>query len=248
MRTSTVSRNLINYIIWGLSLFFWIIILFNPGRLMTITHCKMNTCVGTDFSLKVLLRINPFPEMMIGWILMVFAMMLPKLIVPIQNIIDQSFKNIRLTMVLWFVLGYTLIWAFAGFLMNVLILIVHNKNLNSIVPVLIFGFLTLIWQFSPVKQKCLNKGHYHPVLAAWGFKAYKDALYFGFMHGFWCVGAGWALMLFPMLLPQGHNLAMFIVTFMMISEHLEHPQPPRWRIDFRLKLLRILVSQNTVRR
>ncbi|WP_312076765.1 DUF2182 domain-containing protein [Chryseobacterium sp.] len=248
MRTSTVSRNLTNYIIWGLSLVFWIIILFNPGRFIAMTHCKMNMCVGSDFSLKVFLKVNSFLEMILGWIFMAFAMMLPKLIVPAQNIIDQSFKKIRLPMVIFFVLGYTLTWAFAGLLIYVLILMISSQNLNSFAPTFIFGFLTLIWQFSPIKQKCLNKGHYHPVLAAWGFKAYKDAFSFGLMHGFWCVGAGWALMLFPMLLPQGHNFAMLIVTFIMLSEHLEHPQPPRWRIDFRLKLFRILVSQNLVRR
>ncbi|MGK4567796.1 hypothetical protein [Flavobacterium sp. 3HN19-14] len=54
-------------------------------------------------------------------------------------------------------------------------------------------------------------------------------------------------MLLPMLLPSGHNLAMLIVTFIMLSEHLEDPKKPVWRIDMRAKLFRIIVSQMRIR-
>ncbi len=186
--------------------------------------------------------------MMNGWILMVMAMMLPKLIIPIRIIINQSFKNMGFLLVLLFVTGYILMWAVAGFILNIFIIFVNIQMPGSFTPAVILGIITFIWQFSPMKQKCLNKGHYHPVLAAWGLKAYRDAFSFGLTHGFWCVGAGWALMLFPMVLPQGHHFAMLIVTFIMLSEHMEHPQVPRWRIDLRLKLLRIIIPENSVRR
>ncbi|WP_404985536.1 DUF2182 domain-containing protein [Chryseobacterium sp. M5] len=249
MKTSNANRNLINYIIWGVSIIFWFILLWNPGNLITAAHCQMTFfCEGSVTSLKMLLKINPFPEMMAGWILMVFAMMLPKLIVPIQIIINQSFKNMRFLMVVLFVIGYALTWLAAGFLLNIFILFVNIQMPRSFIPAVILGIIAVIWQFSPIKQRCLNKGHYHPVLAAWGSKAYKDAFSFGLTHGFWCVGAGWALMLFPMVLPQGHNFAMLIVTFIMFSEHMEHPQIPRWHIDFRLKLLRIIILQNPIKR
>lgn len=69
----------------------------------------------------------------------------------------------------------------------------------------------------------------------------------GLDHGLWCFGSGWALMLFPMLLPAGHNLAMLAVTVLMISEHLEHPKTPRWRFNFSGKLLRGLYAQTGIR-
>lgn len=248
MKRSNAHQNLISYSVWSFSIICWFILLFNPGNLLTAAHCQMNLCDGSRVSLKMLLTINPLPKMMNGWLLMVMAMMLPKLIIPIRIIINQSFKNMGFLLVLLFVTGYVLMWAVAGFVLNIFIIFVNIQMPGSFTPAVILGIITCIWQFSPMKQKCLNKGHYHPVLAAWGLKAYRDAFSFGLTHGFWCVGAGWALMLFPMVLPQGHHFAMLIVTFIMLSEHMEHPQVPRWRIDLRLKLLRIIIPENSVRR
>lgn len=248
MRISNTNRNLISIIICACSIFFWVILLFNPFNIMPVKHCQITLCGGNESSFKKLLAVNSVSDIMIGWILMVFAMMLPKLIVPIQLINEHCFKHMRLLMVFHFILGYAGVWIFTGFLLNLFILYINSKMPGSFVPAVIIGVIALIWQFSPVKQKCLNKGHHHPVLAAWGIQAYKDAFVFGCTHGFWCVGAGWALMFFPMLLPQGHNFAMLVVTFIMLSEHMEHPQIPRWRIDFRLKLLKILMSQNLIKR
>lgn len=51
-------------------------------------------------------------------------------------------------------------------------------------------------------------------------------------------------MLFPMLLPQGHNLAMIMVTYIMTAEHLEHLATKRWRIRIPLKLWKYTVAQH----
>lgn len=99
----------------------------------------------------------------------------------------------------------------------------------------------------PYKQRFLNLGHDHYLLSAFGWDASRDALHYGFQHGIWCVGSGWALMLFPMLLPTGHNLAMIIVTFIMLSEHLENPQYPRWEINPRLKVVRYIIAQSKIK-
>src|SRR3546814_20852665 len=62
----------------------------------------------------------------------------------------------------------------------------------SYIPALVVGIIALVWQFSPVKQRCLNRGHDHRPLAAFGWRAHRDALLFGSVHGIWCVGSGWA--------------------------------------------------------
>ncbi|SFN53233.1 Predicted metal-binding integral membrane protein [Chryseobacterium oleae] len=243
MKTSKRIRYSISITILAVSAFFWIILLFNPGGIMTVKHCHVSLEGPSKASLQMMLQMNPVSDLMIGWTLMVLAMMLPKLITPVQYIYDRSFKSRRFWSALLFILGYTAVWIVMGFFMNAIIVGLNLLLPNSYIPALAVGIIAVIWQFSPIKQKCLNRGHDHVALAAFGSEADRDAFMFGIMHGVWCVGAGWALMLFPMLLPSGHNLAMIVVTFIMISEHMEHPRSPGWHFSFRLKLLRVMIAQ-----
>ncbi|WP_048504610.1 DUF2182 domain-containing protein [Chryseobacterium angstadtii] len=245
MKTSERIRYSISITILAVSLLFWVVLLFNPGGIMTVKHCHVTLEGPSKASLQMMIQMNPVSDLMIGWTLMVLAMMLPKLISPVQYIYERSFKSRRFWSALLFILGYTAVWIVMGFFMNALIMGMNLLLPNSYIPAIGVGIIAVIWQFSPVKQRCLNRGHDHVPLAAFGSEADRDAFMFGIMHGVWCVGAGWALMLFPMLLPSGHNLAMIVVTFVMISEHMEHPRFPRWHFSFRLKLLRIIVAQTS---
>lgn len=52
------------------------------------------------------------------------------------------------------------------------------------------------------------------------------------------LAAGWGLMLlilFSMLLSVGHNLAMILVTIIMLTEHMGTSRVPKWEINFSLK-------------
>ncbi|WP_228690671.1 DUF2182 domain-containing protein [Lunatimonas sp.] len=190
---------------------------------------------------------DPMIGMMIGWILMVLAMMLPKLIGAVEYIYQRSLKRRQLDLSVLFVLGYAMVWTVVGYLMNMLILALKEVMPQAYMPALLIGLIALIWQASPIKQHFLNLGHAHRPLNAFGYKASLDAWLFGTTHGMYCVGSGWALMLFPMLLTEGHQVAMLFVAVIMISEHMEHPRVPRWRIDFRVKLMRVLVAQTKIR-
>lgn len=247
MKNSKTINYSINIIIIGLSVVFWILLLFDPVNVMAEQHCHVAVDATTPTTFDQLLTANPMSGLMLGWILMVFAMMLPKLISPIQHIYERSFKRKRFPSAVLFILGYALVWSVMGVFMNAIILGFNILLPNSFIPAIIIGSIALVWQFSPLKQRFLNRGHDHRSLAAFGWAAYRDALSFGIMHGVWCLCSGWAIMLFPMLLPQGHNLAMFIVTIIMISEHMEHPQIPRWQFDLRLKLLKILRAQAKIK-
>jgi predicted metal-binding membrane protein len=248
MKLSTNDRTRINFLIFGVSLLAWGLLLFNPGNIMTVEHCSVSDAGASENSLNMLLDMNPVSSQLAGWGLMVIAMMLPKLIMPINNIYGRSLKRRRLHLSLMFVFSYLAIWMLAGIFIGAVILGLHLLMPGSYLPAIGLSIINIIWQCSPIKQRYLNKGHDHTILAAFGWPAYRDALRFGVMHGVWCVGSGWALMLLPMLLPAGHNVAMIIVTFMMLSEHLEHPQRPGWRINSRAKLLRIIVAQTQIRR
>lgn len=241
------KRTLISLVIFGISILVWILLLFNPGHIMTVQHCHISDSGPSAASLRMLLQMNPFSSLMTGWGLMVVAMMLPKLIIPIQQIYASSFKRQRFLSTILFVSGYIGVWMLVGAFMVAIILGIHLYMPGSYIPAIVLGIIAIIWQFSPVKQQCLNRGHDHWTLAAFGWPACRDAILFGIMHGVWCVGAGWALMLLPMLLPVGHNLAMILVTFIMLSEHLEHPQVPRWHVDFRLRLFRYLIAQTKIK-
>ena len=247
MNLSKSNRSKITFVILSISILVWIVLLFNPGHIMTMEHCHVSDSGPSAASLKMLLDMNPPLAQLTGWMLMVIAMMLPKLIVPVQHIYAQSFRDRRFWLSLVFIFGYTAVWMAAGIVMIAVIIGMHLLLPNSYIPAIGLGIIAVIWQFSLVKQRCLNRGHDHRTIAAFGRASYRDALLFGLVHGVWCVCAGWALMLLPMLLPAGHNLAMLIVTFIMLSEHMEHPQTPRWGIQLRAKLFRIIVAQAQIK-
>lgn len=246
VKLSPNTRIAIALVIIGISVFAWGLLIFSPGN-MTLKHCHISTTGPSADSLEMLLEMNPFSSQLMGWGLMVVAMMSLKLIVPIQLIYAQSLKRFRFANALLFVLGYMITWMVAGIFLIGLTIASNLLAPMSYVPAMVLLFVAVCWQFSPVKQRFLNLGHEHHILSAFGWRAIRDAWLYGLNHGLWCVGAGWALMLFPMLLPQGHNMAMLIVTFIMLSEHLENPRSPGWHLSARLKLLRIVLGQTRMR-
>ncbi len=237
-------KNRILFVILSISILVWLLLLANPGGMMSMEHCHMSTCCAKPMSLEMLLETNPFSDQLTGWGLMVIAMMLPKLVFPIEQIYLQSFRKYRFVNAALFVIGYVSTWMLAGIAMVWIIFLANLIFPSSYLPALVILSIAIVWQFSPLKQKFLNLGHEHKILSAFGWRKYSDALVFGIEHGVWCIGAGWALMLFPMLLPKGHNAAMLIVTLIMLSEHMEHPKYPRWKIDLRLRLFKLIVAQS----
>jgi predicted metal-binding membrane protein len=146
-----------------------------------------------------------------------------------------------------FVLGYVAIWMVAGIILNSISLIIQSLVPLSYLPAIVGAMIAFVWQCSPLKQHCLNRCHNHRELAAFGIAADLDVLRFGTTHALWCIGSCWALMLFPMLLLQGHFVAMLIVAFMILSERFERPKPLRWRLRFSSKLMRIIAVQAHMR-
>src|SRR5262249_8142641 len=92
------------------------------------------------------------------------------------------------------------------------------------------GLIAFVWQASPIKQRCLNRCHSHRPLSAFGVAADRDALLMGLDHGRFCVGSCWAIMLFPMLLPEGHVAAIAAGTLLVFCERLDPARPPAWRL------------------
>lgn len=225
----------------------WMMLLVNPGGIMTLAHCPVTDSGTSLVSLRMLLAMNPVSSLAAGWALMLVAMMSPTLIAPIGHIFERSFKRRRARSVVLFVLGYAAIWMTAGSVLLAAKLVLSWLAPQSYLPAAVVGLIAFVWQCSPIKQRCLNRGHNHTELAAFGIAADLDAVRFGITHGVWCVGSCWALMLFPMLLSQGHFAAMAVVTFLMTSERLEQPRPLSWHLRVRGKLMRIVVAQTRIR-
>ncbi|HKS30621.1 MAG TPA: DUF2182 domain-containing protein [Pyrinomonadaceae bacterium] len=222
-------------------------LLVNPGGIMTLAHCPVTDSGASLASFRMLLEMNPLSSLAAGWALMLVAMMSPTLITPLRHVRTRSLKRRRPRSVTLFVVGYAASWMAAGGVLMAVMLMLSLLAPQSYLPAVGAGIIAFVWQCSPIKQRCLNRGHNHSELAAFGSAADLDALRFGITHGVWCVGSCWALMLLPMLLQQGHFAAMAVVTFMMTSERLERPGPPSWRLRFPGKLMRIVVARTRIR-
>jgi len=223
----------------------WIILLNGPG---TLTHCAMVASEGVSkgASLRMLLAMNPPAFLAMGWALMMVAMMSPLLIPPIRHVWLQSFQHRRTRSIGLFVAGYAAMWLVAGALLLAVELAAALFLRRWYFPVA-GTLIGLMWQFSPIKQFCLNRGHVHMPLAAFGFAADRDSLLFGMSHGIWCFGSCWALMMVPMLLPAWHVASMAVLTFLIFSERLEQPVRPCWGWRVSSKLMRIIFAQTRIR-
>jgi predicted metal-binding membrane protein len=225
----------------------WMMLLVNPGSIMTIAHCPVTDSGASLASFQMMLAMNPVSSLIVGWALMLVAMMAPTLIAPIRHVIERSFKRRRAWSVTLFVVGYAAIWMTAGVVLMAAVLTLNLILPQSYLPAIGVGIIAFVWQCSPIKQRSINRGHNHRELAAFGIAADLDAMRFGITHGAWCVGSCWALMLFPMLVSQGHFAAMALVTYVMTSERLEQPRPLSWSLRFSGKLLRIGAAQTRIR-
>jgi predicted metal-binding membrane protein len=227
----------------------WILLFAAPQSLRVFAHCIVLSSGGMPklASLRMLLAMNPPSSLAVGWALMLVAMMSPALIPPLCHIRLRSFTRRRARSIALFATGYGVIWMAIGGVLLAIELVVKSIAPQSCMPVAGLAFVALVWQCSPIKQRCLNRCHAHRELAAFGVAADLDVLCFGITHGVWCAGSCWALMLFPMLLPEGHLIAMAAVTVLIFSERLEQPTTPSWRWRGFGKAIRIAIAQVRIR-
>jgi len=223
----------------------WILLLANPGGMVGHAHFHAMRSGGLPLGarFRMLLAMNPPAALAASWLLMLVAMMAPVLIPHVRHIRRRSFRRRRARSTALFAAGYGAIWMAVGAVVLAIDLAVKLFAQQSYLPAAGVLLLASVWQFSPSKQRCLNRCHANTELAAFGPAADFDALRFGVRHGLWCAASCWALMLFPMLLPRGHVVAMAAVAVLILSERLERPMPPAWRWRGLGTLTRIAIAQ-----
>jgi predicted metal-binding membrane protein len=227
----------------------WTLLVLQPGGMAVAAHHHSLAMPGTKMtsSAHLLTALNSPASLMTGWALMLAAMMAPLLIAPVRHIRDRSFARRRARAIALFAAGYAAIWMPAGFVLLSVALATQQVTPASSLSLALVIVIALVWQFSPIKQRCLNRCHAHAELAAFGLAADLDALRFGLTHGLWCVGSCWALMLLPLLVARGHLLVMAAVTLWLFSERLDQPKPPTWRFRGPNTVARIVIAQTRLR-
>jgi predicted metal-binding membrane protein len=227
----------------------WILLLVEPASVGMFSHCPATSsgAMPSAASFRMLLAMNSPASLAAGWALMLVAMMSPSLIPPIRHIRLRNFTHRRARSIVLFLAGYAAIWMPLGGVILATELALKLIAPQAYLPAAWVVLIALVWQFSPIKQRCLNRCHAHIELAAFGTAADFDALRFGMTHGTWCAGSCWTLMLFPMLLPRGHVVAMATVAVLIHSERLEQPRPPSWRWRGLRTAICMVVAQTQIR-
>ena len=228
----------------------WILLVVKPGMAMFSPGLtRMLMAMPSSASSHLSPALISCGSAAVDWALMLAAMMLPLLIAPVRHVRERSFARRRPRAIALFLAGYVAVWLVAGiFLLSALALLNQIAAPGSSRPVMLVAVIAIVWQFSPAKQRCLNRCHAHPELAAFGSAADIAALRFGAVHGVWCVGSCWALMPLPMLISRMPIAAMGVLTLLLFAERLDSPMPPRWRWHGVGKAARIAVAQLGMRR
>ena len=177
--------------------------------------------------------------LLIGWALMLTAMMAPLLIPALRHVRARSLRSRRWRAVSLVAVAHAAVWTVGGIVLlaeaSALRLVTGQPDL----AVLLGLVAALAWQLSPLKQYCLNRHCAHPPISSFGSAADRDALRFGGTHAAWCLGSCWALMLVSLLAPAWHVAVMLVVSVWMWVEPLDRPERPTWRVRLPLRFLRL---------
>jgi predicted metal-binding membrane protein len=233
------------------SAFAWGALAAGPGMnvpLMNVYCSAMGSGTASmTASLSMFLALNPLSALAGGWALMLVAMMSPLIVSEIHHIRFTSLTRRRARSIALFVVGYGGFWMLCGAVLTGAGFVALAWAPGSYIPTTVAGVITCVWQASPLKQRCLNKCHDNPPLRVFGLEADLDAFRFGWTRGLWCAGSCSGLMLFPMLLPEGHWMAMAAVAILVFCERLEDPKPPRWKIRGLGKAGRMIAARIRIR-
>lgn len=172
-------------------------------------------------SVGIALRLNPPHQLLLSWLLMLCAMMLPLLGRPIAEINAQGGSRLRgAVAVLAFLTSYAVIWMAV---LSLLAAAITGLRLATMATPLIALGIAAAWQATPIKARCLGLCR-EPVIAGAGFAPELRGLCHGIATARACAGSGWALMALPFFFDAGHFAVMAVAAFIMIRERLSSGQ------------------------
>jgi len=219
----------------------WTALSFFPDGFPMPRLCSATTAFAPSAQLDLFLTGRPPAQLAAELGLMVTAMIAPLVIGPVRHVRARSFARRRLRSVVLFAGGYAIVWFAACAALTILSALVRSDTAISPAPP-ICAALVLLWQCAPWKQRCLNRCHTRPALAAHGGAADAAAIRYGFAMSVWCVASCSPLMLLALVLPRGHAVAMALAALWMFSERLENPKTPGWAFHGPGKLVGITLA------
>jgi predicted metal-binding membrane protein len=193
-----------------------------PVALMVVTgtawalmlHHAVHMTAPMDTAVRGAMDVNMWCDWSLGglgifiavWTVMMGAMMLPSAAPMILTFAAAQARCARNDVAVptgMFVVGYTLVWAYAGFLVYVLVhiakdLVGHVDWLKSgaWAPLVLGGMLTLtgLYQFTPLKRRCLRRCRSPSAfLRLHRRDGDRAGLEMGILHGLYCLGCCWVL-------------------------------------------------------
>ncbi|MEO7689101.1 MAG: DUF2182 domain-containing protein [Sphingomonas sp.] len=186
------------------------------------------SAAATFAGVGIALRLNPPGHLLLSWLLMLGAMMLPLLGKPIVEVNALGGSRLRGALaVLAFLTSYAGIWIAV---LSLLAAATTGLRLaTAVAPVIVLG-VAVAWQATPIKARCLNLCR-DATIARPDRAPELRGLCHGAATAGACAGSGWALMALPFLFEAGHFAVMAVATFIMAWERLG---PARDRGSFRL--------------
>lgn len=179
--------------------------------------------------LQLFAMVNRPETIVLAWSVMLVAMMPPLIAFPLAHVQATALTGNRFRATTAFLAGYFGVWLLAGIpLLGVAAafrLLYGGEGWALCVAVIV----ALSWSASPIQQAARNRAHGLRRLRLFGLAADRDRLIFGAVQGWWCVASCCAWMIVPLMVMRGHQLAMIMVTFILITERLRGAATPRWR-------------------
>ncbi len=221
-----------SFVIIGLILSAWMILL--AWSLSPYAGLLDHNTIG-EGDLPLIVRLGLF---LIGWFLMVIAMMLSASFLGGDNFFQQTFEQYRWAYSPAYLLGYLALWTAFGGLIYLGDAALHEGveyfAFLDTLSVGIFWMLLVIvggYQFTSAKRTCLSKDHLHlqhqdgaqshPID---GFAKLKMGLW----HGLNCLGSCWGLMLLMFAVGSMNLLVMLSLTVIMLAEKAA---PAHWQFS-----------------
>ncbi|MGH6612832.1 DUF2182 domain-containing protein [Sphingomonas sp.] len=175
------------------------------------------TTMPASFALA--LRINPLQPLLLSWLVMLCAMMLPLLHAPLLQVRAAGPVRHRTSAILAFLIAYVAIWMTAIVLLVALTSLLRLATASSMLagPLIALG-MAAAWQATPLKRHFLHHCGTAPMPRS-GFAHELAAARHGVMVAGACVGSCWALMALPFCFEGApHLLVMAAVALIMLYE------------------------------
>ncbi len=191
-------------------------------------------------AVHLMLAANPPAALACGWTLMVAAMMLPALCAPLAHVGSRVLAHRRAWALAIFLAAYFAVWLIAGVPILAAAFALRFLAPNPTVTFCFVAALALLWQTSPLKQRCLNGCHARPAILAFGRAGDWSVARYGASYATWCAGSCWSFMLLVSAASARHLPLMLFAAAWVLAERLERPRAPRWRFAGIGKALRLV--------